>query len=103
MLRRLFFIFGAGEWREQNENASAREIEDAEFASTVQSLVPYAAPFLLTEADSSALARLYSMPEVGKREMLKACPTFWCEYKLLSAPAPTRRSSKRTTSGIWST
>lgn len=75
----------AGEWREQNEEVSAREIEDAELASTVQSLVPYAAPFLLTEADLSALTRLYYMPEDDKREMLKACPTFWCEYKLLSA------------------
>lgn len=82
----------AGEWREQNEEVSAREIEQAEFASTVQSLVPHAASFLLTEADRSVLTRLNSMSDDDKREMLEACPTFWCEYKVLAAV----RSSRRT-------
>lgn len=75
----------AGKWREQNEGVSAKEIEQAEFASTVNSLVPHAAPFLLAEADRSVLMRLHSISDDEKREMLKTCPTFWCEYKLLAA------------------
>ncbi len=81
----------AGEWKEQNKEATARKIEQAEFASTVQSLVPHAAPFLLG-AERSVLERLHSMSERDKRSLLEACPTFWCHYKMLSAI----RSHKRT-------
>lgn len=81
----------AGEWREQNEGVSAGEIERVEFAATVDALVPHVAPFFM-EADRSVSIKLGSMSDDEKREMLKACPTFWCRYKLLAAI----RSHKKT-------
>lgn len=81
----------AGEWREQNEEVSAGEIERAEFAATVDALVPHVAPFFM-EANRSMLIKLSSMSDDEKREMLRACPTFWCRYKLLAAT----RSHKKT-------
>lgn len=88
----------AGEWRAQNEEASAKEIEQAEFAATVDSLVPHATPFLLA-ADSSVLIRLHSMSDDDRREMLEACPTFRCRYKLLAAIRLHKRKLKE--NDLW--
>lgn len=88
----------AGEWREQNEDASAADIEQAEFASTVDSLAPQIAPFLL-EAGPSILMQLVQTSEDEKREMLKACPTFWCQYKLLGAVRAHKRTLKE--NDLW--
>lgn len=78
----------AGEWGEQTEQASAEEIEQAEFGSTVDSLVPLAADALLEEADPLVIAGLHTtanMTNAERREMLEACPIFWCTYKLLAS------------------
>ena len=74
----------AGEWRERNEEVSRTEIEQAEFASTVESLVPYTAQFIMG-ASRSVLMKFHGMSDDDKRKMLRACPTFWCRYKLLAA------------------
>lgn len=88
----------AGEWREQNEEVSAREIERAEFASTVDALVPHLAPFFV-KADRSVLMKLSLMSDDEKREMLMACPTFWCRYKLLAAIRAHKKTLKE--NDLW--
>ena len=67
---------------------SAAEIERAEFASTVDALVPSASLYLLQEANPMVVTRLLApstMSDNEARETLKACPTFGCRYKLLAA------------------
>lgn len=88
----------AGEWREQNEAVSAANIEQAEFASTVKSLVPQIVPFLL-EAGPSMLMQHVQTSEDEKREMLEACPTFWCRYKLLGAVRAHKKTLKE--NDLW--
>lgn len=74
----------AGEWKKHNKDMSAKDIEQTEFAATARALVPQIAPFLL-EAEDSVLRALISTSEDDKREMLSACPIFWCKYKMAAA------------------
>jgi hypothetical protein len=69
-----------GEWREKNR-VSRRDIEQAEFASTARSFMPIMIAALLG-TDTTSLQRLSS--ENDKAEILKRCPTFWCEYHLMA-------------------
>jgi hypothetical protein len=79
-------------WRVANPDATLKEIEGAEFASTVQAFVPYLAPDLLniiTKADLSIKLKYLSMREGERQEMvinwLNDCPTFWNKYKVIVA------------------
>lgn len=87
-----------GDWREQNEPVPAKDIEQAEVASTVNSLVPHAASFML-EAGFSVLSRLSSMPDDEKRAMLKACPRFWCQYRMAAALRTHKKTLKE--NDLW--
>jgi len=87
-----------GEWRREN-HSSFQAIEQAEFAATVRSLIPQIWRVLRSADITSLQRRLQSTSLDEKREILNACPTFWCEYKLLSALRSNR--SRVTENDLW--
>jgi len=68
------------EWRGKN-NLSRSDIEQAEFASTAYSFMPTILESLL-DADIRTIQKLSS--ENDKANILRQCPTFWCEYRLIT-------------------
>src|SRR5215216_4261674 len=77
-------------WRQANEEVPPAKIEQAEFAGTVRSFVPYLF-HVFEKADFSVKLKLHSMTDNERRELLNSCPTFWNEYKLLAALRSNRR------------
>jgi hypothetical protein len=76
-------------WRQQRP-MNAGEIEQAEFAATVDAFAPHLAGTLdAVGLDNLERAHTDNSPaSIAAR--LNACPTFWCEYKLLSAARSNR-------------
>ncbi len=96
----------AGEWRAQNEQATSREIEQAEFTATVRSRTPQIAQVLMEPGLAVILENQHGLsgkPDDERHDELKdildSCPSFWCKYKLLAAV----RSSRQTLSenDLW--
>ena len=71
------------EWREKSAD-SPHEIEKAEFAGTVQAVIPQIAK-LFPKLPHQVLESLDSTSEEEKRELLDRCPSFYCSHKLVSA------------------
>ena len=71
------------EWREKFTD-SRRDIEKAEFAGTVQAVIPQIAK-LFPKLSQQVLEYLASTSEEEKRELLDRCPSFHCNHKLVSA------------------
>lgn len=86
------------EWRRQDGEISLAEIERAEFAATVRSLIPQIWQ-VVTKASTSRLLKPISTSLAEKRGILEACPTFWCRYRLISALRSNR--SKVEVNDLW--
>jgi hypothetical protein len=70
-------------WRKQNPNFSTEMIEEAEFASVVRSVLPQIFR-AFDPLEILSLPKLISTSIDEKRELIKQCPTFWCQFKLIS-------------------
>jgi hypothetical protein len=71
------------EWRNEH-SATSEDVERAEFSATLRALIPQILNSL-QELDTSLLHKLISIPLEEKAALLDQCPTFYCQYKLVSA------------------
>jgi hypothetical protein len=85
-------------WREANKEVPSAEIEEAEFTSTVTSVLPQIFRVYM-EGDDLTKLRMFSTSLQEKRELVKACPTFWNKYKVIAALRSNR--SKLTENDMW--
>ncbi len=67
------------DWRSKNQ-VPLKEIEEAEFAAMVQTLLPQIWSVL-----RAADPRLIQKMQGEEIQILECCPTFWCGYKLMAA------------------
>ena len=84
-------------WR-QSHSDSRNTIEQAEFAATVQIVLPQilSSP---ADIDPTAFERLLITSIDEKAELLKKCPTFWCHSQLMTALRLNR--SKLKENDLW--
>jgi len=66
--------------RRENHSDSWSTMEQAEFAATVQTVLPQ-----IADVAPSSLAKLSATSIKEMAEVLNKCPTFWCQHQLMTA------------------